>query len=173
MRWFKTQPSDPVFILPLLLNFKTACDSNLILKRPAIWLFHHYMKEPAKAVVSYRMSVTVESTPPKNIYNLMSSCQLPIGDLRNCWCQCRSWSWQHDIQLVQKYVRQSLLRHFWGEGIKSWTSLWRTKTKGYVPRRITAPDQLLYKKILGPQQTYYPAEFGTLSHLPSQITVGL
>lgn len=53
-------PSDLTSVLSLLRNFKTAHDSNGIPKGAAMWLFPHFIKEPARDTLAHRISASVE-----------------------------------------------------------------------------------------------------------------
>lgn len=46
------KPSDLIFVVSFLHNFKTTCDSNGIDEGSAIWLIVHLMKEPHRTAFS-------------------------------------------------------------------------------------------------------------------------
>lgn len=43
-------PTDPISVLSFLDNYKTACDSDKIHEKVAMWLFSHFICKPAKTV---------------------------------------------------------------------------------------------------------------------------
>lgn len=59
------KPSDLISILGFLHCFRFACYSNRIHEEPAMCLFPHFMKEAAKAALSYRLRATEENTTHK------------------------------------------------------------------------------------------------------------
>lgn len=65
MRSSKFEPLNPSSILAFLHNIKTAYESNGIHERAAMWLFLHSVTEPAKAALSFRVSVTEDNNTHK------------------------------------------------------------------------------------------------------------
>lgn len=55
---FIFKPSEAIFALSFLHNFGTACDSNVLHEGSAMSLFLHFMKEEAKAALSYPTGAT-------------------------------------------------------------------------------------------------------------------
>lgn len=69
------KPADPIYIAAFRHIFKTACDSNGIHEEAAIWLFPHFMKEMAKAALSYRKSSSKDNNTQKK-RTLTTYCQV-------------------------------------------------------------------------------------------------
>lgn len=44
-------------------SFKTVCDSNDIYDGAALWLFQHFVKDPAKAALAHKVSTTKQGVP--------------------------------------------------------------------------------------------------------------
>lgn len=59
------KPSHPISIFVFLHNFKTVFDSNGIHERSTMWPLPHFMKEPVKATLSYRMTDTEDDSTHK------------------------------------------------------------------------------------------------------------
>lgn len=75
-------PSDPIFTLSFLHNFKTVCERNRIHHEKGLWHFAECMKEPAKAALTYRLSATEDKdTQKRENDNTFSSRQLLTGNL--------------------------------------------------------------------------------------------
>lgn len=68
------KPSDPINMLSLLHNFKTACDRNLIHKGAAMWIFQHFIKDTPKAALAHRVSATKKDVPEQE-EQLTTYCQ--------------------------------------------------------------------------------------------------
>lgn len=67
--------SDSIVIFAFLDNFNTACVSNAIHQRGLMYLIPHFMKAPAKAAPSYRMSAAEDDTTHKE-ETLTAYCQV-------------------------------------------------------------------------------------------------
>lgn len=68
------KPSDPIFVLPVLHNLKTASDSNTIQESVAMCPFQQFMKDPAKAAFEHGVCATKEDDRQQE-WSLTAYCQ--------------------------------------------------------------------------------------------------
>lgn len=74
MKSENSKPSDSITILFFLLDIRRAFDRNAIYECADMWLFQHFLKDPAKAALERIISGTKEEDPEQE-ESLTTYCQ--------------------------------------------------------------------------------------------------